>query len=43
MLFAGKWMELEIIVLSKVSRAQKKKDSTFLFYVEARPKRQMFT
>jgi hypothetical protein len=29
MLFAGKWMELEIIMLSKVSQAQKDKYHIF--------------
>jgi hypothetical protein len=28
-LFAGKWMELEIIVLSEVSQPQKDKDDMF--------------
>jgi hypothetical protein len=37
MLFAGKWMELENIMLSKVGQAQKVKVKWLLSYVEARP------
>jgi hypothetical protein len=38
MWFAGRWVELENFMLSKVSQAQKKsKISYFLSYVEARP------
>jgi hypothetical protein len=33
--FAGKWMELESIILSEVSQVQKAK--SFLSYVEYRP------
>jgi hypothetical protein len=35
MLFVGKWMDLEIIILSKVSQSQKAKDYIFPSYVEA--------
>jgi hypothetical protein len=35
--FAGKWMELENIILSEVSQVQKAKDHVFLSYVEYRP------
>jgi hypothetical protein len=38
-LFIGKWMELEIIVLRKVSQAQKTNVTSFLSHVEARLKR----
>jgi hypothetical protein len=31
LLFAGKWMELEIIILSEVSLAQKTKNCMFSF------------
>jgi hypothetical protein len=31
MLFAGKWVELKIIMLSKVSQVQKDKDHMFSF------------
>jgi hypothetical protein len=37
MSFAGKWRELENIMLNEVSQAQKR--SRFPSYVEARPKR----
>jgi hypothetical protein len=37
--FAGKWVELEEIVLSKVSQVQKPKATCFLSFVEYRPKR----
>jgi hypothetical protein len=37
MLFAGKWMEMENIMLSEVSQAKKSKVSCFPSYVEARP------
>jgi hypothetical protein len=36
MLFVGKWMELENIMLSKVSQAQEVKGLMFSSYVEAR-------
>jgi hypothetical protein len=36
MLFAGKWMELEEIMLSEVSQAQKVKGHKFPLYVVAR-------
>jgi hypothetical protein len=39
MLLAGKWMELEIIILSEVSQVQKDKSTRFPSYVEGRPKR----
>jgi hypothetical protein len=39
LLFAGKYMELEIIMLSKVSQVQKDKGHKFPSYVEARCKR----
>jgi hypothetical protein len=35
--FAGKWMELENIILSEVSQVQKAKGGSFLSYVEYRP------
>jgi hypothetical protein len=35
--FAGKYMELENIILSEVSQVQKAKKSCFLSYVEYRP------
>jgi hypothetical protein len=34
---AGKWMELENIILSEVSEVQKAKSACFLSYVEYRP------
>jgi hypothetical protein len=34
--FAGKWMELENIILSKVSQAQKTKDHMFPSYADFR-------
>jgi hypothetical protein len=37
MLFAGKWMELESIMLIEMNHAQKSKVICFLSYVEARP------
>jgi hypothetical protein len=40
-LFAGKWMELEIIILSEVIHLRRTK-FTFLSCVEARPKRLMY-
>jgi hypothetical protein len=42
MLFAGKWMEMENIMLSEVSQAKKSKVSCFPSYVEARPVSQMY-
>jgi hypothetical protein len=39
MSFEGKWMELEIIVLSEVSRFKRTKVACFLSCVETRPKR----
>jgi hypothetical protein len=36
MLFAGKWMELENIMLNKISQAQKVKDHMFSF-IQFRP------
>jgi hypothetical protein len=38
MSFSGKWMELEIIMLFKISQVQKVKYPMFLFIVEPRPK-----
>jgi hypothetical protein len=35
--FAGKWMELENIILSEVIQVQKAKGSCFLSHVEYRP------
>jgi hypothetical protein len=35
--FAGKWMELEIIILSEASQVQSIKTIYFLSYVEYRP------
>jgi hypothetical protein len=35
--FAGKWMELENIILSEISQVQKAKTACFLSYVEYRP------
>jgi hypothetical protein len=35
--FAGKWMELENIILSKVSQAQRAKNACSFFCVEYRP------
>jgi hypothetical protein len=35
--FADKWMELENIVLSEVTRLRKRKAACFLSYVEYRP------
>jgi hypothetical protein len=35
--FAGKWMELESIILIEVSRSRKPKAACFLSYVEYRP------
>jgi hypothetical protein len=35
--FAGKWMELEYIILSEVSQFRKPKASCFLLYVESWP------
>jgi hypothetical protein len=37
MLFADKWMELKIIMLSNITHAQKDKGDIFLSYVENRP------
>jgi hypothetical protein len=37
LLFAGKWMELDNIILSGVSQVQKAKTTCFLSYVECRP------
>jgi hypothetical protein len=39
--FEGKWMQLEDIMLSEVSQAQKQK--AFLSHVEDRSKRQTYT
>jgi hypothetical protein len=36
--FAGKWMELKIIILSEVSQVEKDKGHIFLSYVEDRSK-----
>jgi hypothetical protein len=36
--FAGKWVELENIILSEVSQAQKAKATCSLSYVEYKPK-----
>jgi hypothetical protein len=36
-LFAGKWMEVENIILSELSQIQKAKGTCFLFYVEYGP------
>jgi hypothetical protein len=36
--FAGKWMELENIILSEVSQAQKSKSACSPSYVNNRPK-----
>jgi hypothetical protein len=35
--FTGKWMELENIILSEVSQAQKNKSTCSLLFVENRP------
>jgi hypothetical protein len=43
MLFAGKCIELEIIMLNKVSRIRKSKVTCLPLYVEARPERKMYT
>jgi hypothetical protein len=37
LLFTGKWIELENIILSEVSQVQKAKSQCFLSYVEYRP------
>jgi hypothetical protein len=37
LLFAGKWMELENIILSEISQIKKAKAKCFLSYVEYRP------
>jgi hypothetical protein len=37
MSFAGKWMELENIILSEVSQIGKPKAACFLSYVDYRP------
>jgi hypothetical protein len=37
MLFAGKWVELENIMLREVSQIQKSKVACSLLYVETRP------
>jgi hypothetical protein len=37
LLFVGKWIELENIILSEVSQVQKAKSLCFLSYVEYRP------
>jgi hypothetical protein len=37
LLFAGKWMELENILLIEVSRFRRPKTAYFLSYVEYRP------
>jgi hypothetical protein len=37
MLLAGKWMEVENLMLSKISQTQKIKDHMFSFTVEAKP------
>jgi hypothetical protein len=42
LLFVGKWMELEIIVLSEVSHTQKSKVTCFPSYVETRPTSSMY-
>jgi hypothetical protein len=39
MSFAGKWMELEIIMLSEISQVQKDKHCMFCTYAESRPKK----
>jgi hypothetical protein len=36
--FSSKWMELENIILSKVSQAQKAKNHMFSSYADYRPK-----
>jgi hypothetical protein len=36
--FAGKWMELDDIILSEVSRVRKPKAACFPSYVDYRPK-----
>jgi hypothetical protein len=44
MSFAGKWMEAEIVMLSKISQYQKDKGHMFsLSYVESRPKIYTYT
>jgi hypothetical protein len=39
--FAGRWIELEIIMLSEISQAQKAKFCMFFSCVESRPKMKM--
>jgi hypothetical protein len=36
--FAGKWMELEIIMLSKITQVQRPSTSCFHIFMEPRPK-----
>jgi hypothetical protein len=37
-MFAGQWMELEIIIFSDIKQAQKSQISRFLSYAESRSK-----
>jgi hypothetical protein len=41
MLLAGKWMELEIIMLSEISRLRKTNITHSLSYAKSRPKKRM--
>jgi hypothetical protein len=41
MSFAGKWMELEIIMLSEISQTEKVNYHLFFSYVDSRPKKLM--
>jgi hypothetical protein len=41
MLSAGKWMELEIIMLSEISHTQKDKHHMFFLCAESRPKKKI--
>jgi hypothetical protein len=41
MSFAGKWMEVEIIMLNKIRQSQKANTMIFLSYAESRPKNKM--
>jgi hypothetical protein len=37
MLFAGKWMELQVIMLSHINRVKEEKCWIFISYTEPRP------
>ncbi len=41
MAFAGKWIELENIMLSEISQSQKPKAKCSLWYIDANPQKQI--